>query len=555
MVNTYPTLHTPSRSGDAAPNPPADGETRTRLRHLADAYAARERLVPPLSRDELTAHADVLLAQQALEPDQRAFIALLLSNAVWREIVAAIPFERRMLLLPLCLSNRAVCRGERDEVGLICAHCGGCALDAILTEAHRLGTVTLIAEGATVVRMLLADGKIDAVVGVGCLESLEKLFPDMSRHAIPGLALPLLSSGCQDTTLDSDWLFELLRLDAPNAGAALPDLDDLQARVRAWLSPEALATQFALPTTQVERLALAWLAIGGKRWRPLLAVAVYAVLRSEAEIEATRLTAIAIEALHKASLIHDDIEDGDTVRYGHPTVHAAHGIPIAINVGDFLIGEGYRILLALSIDTTTQVRMLKTVTEGHHALCRGQGEELAFAAAPGPLTLEAYLELCARKTGAAFEVAILLGAIQGGADEATCEPLRRFSRALGIAYQIRDDLADATLPDGGDLHANRPSILLALACECDAPGVVAARKAYFQRVKNADTTAARRLVIHLEAAGQLDRAEQLAEHHLHAAERALSDLHHAGLKRLLRRIAARLLETPRSSPSDVPHHE
>jgi geranylgeranyl diphosphate synthase type II len=542
MANSTLLHADPPSPADAPPLPPADPETCARWRQWIADYVSRERLVPPLSHDELSAHATWLIGHHAIPEAQRAFVSLLISNAVWQDVVAAVPFERRLLLLPLCLSNRDVCRGERDDIGLICAHCGGCELDRIVKEAHRLGMVTLIAEGATVVRMLLADGRIDAVLGVGCIHTLERIFPAMSQHAIPGLAIPLLTTGCHSTTLDCDWLFELLHLRAANASALLPDLDRLHAIVHEWMTPAALAAGLAPPATQVERLARDWLAIGGKRWRPLLTAAVYAVLRGEADIAATHLTALAVESLHKASLIHDDIEDGDASRYGQTTLHITHGIPIAINVGDYLIGEGYRLLLALTLDPATQLRMLQTVAAGHHALCQGQGEELAFAASPGPLTLESYTRLCERKTGAAFEVAILLGAIQGGADEATCEPLRRFSRALGVAYQIRDDLADATLPAGGDLHANRPSILLALACESEDPRVVSARKTFWMRRDDAAEETARQLVASLKASGQLERAGQLAEHHLHAAERALSELHHGGLKRLLRRIASRLLE-------------
>ena len=209
----------------ALPLPPADPATLAQWRCWAAAHVVRERLLPPLSRDELVAHADWLVRQHDLPPEHKILVALLVSNAVWHSVVAAVPFDRRLLLLPLCLSNRAMCRGERDEVGLICAHCGACVLDRIVREAHRLGMVTLIAEGATVVRMLLSDGKIDAVIGVGCLDTLTRLFPDLSRHAIPGIGMPLLTTGCQDTTLEVESLLELMREQAPHSSARLPDLD------------------------------------------------------------------------------------------------------------------------------------------------------------------------------------------------------------------------------------------------------------------------------------------------------------------------------------------
>ena len=476
----HPMHETPAEA--ALPLPPADPAILAQWRRWADAHVAREHLLPPLSRDELVAHADWLVRHHGLPPEHMNLVALFVSNAVWSGVVAGVPFDRRLLLLPLCLSNRALCRGERDEVGLICAQCGACVLNIIVREAHRLGMVTLIAEGASVVRMLLADGKIDAVIGVGCLDTLTRLFPDLSRHAIPGIGVPLLTTGCQATTLEVESLLELMREQAPHSSARLPDLDTLERTVRAWMTPEALDGTLGDPAaTEVERLARRWLATGGKRWRPLLTVAVQAVLRGETAIGEARLTALAVECLHKASLIHDDIEDGDSERYGQPTLHTVHGIPEAINVGDFLIGEGYRLLLDLPLDAATKVRMLQTTAAGHHAMCLGQGEELAFASPPAPLCLAAFIQLCERKTGAAFEVAILLGAVQGGADEETCAPLRRFSRALGVAYQIRDDLADAARPAGGDLDARRPSVLLALACESDDPRVATALQAFWRR--------------------------------------------------------------------------
>ena len=103
-------------------------------------------------------------------------------------------------------------------------------------------------------------------------------------------------------------------------------------------------------------LARDWLARDGKRWRPYLATAIWMALESEGRAEAPAFTAdvrklaVAIECFHKASLIHDDIEDGDDVRYGAPTLHAEHGVAVAINIGDLLLGEGYRLLGELEVD-------------------------------------------------------------------------------------------------------------------------------------------------------------------------------------------------------------
>ena len=96
-----------------------------------------------------------------------------------------------------------------------------------------------------------------------------------------------------------------------------------------------------------DAIAREWLARAGKRWRPYLATCcgLWVALESDgrrrrraAGRRASKL-AVAVECFHKASLIHDDIEDGDLARYGEPTLHAEHGVPVALNVGDLLLGR------------------------------------------------------------------------------------------------------------------------------------------------------------------------------------------------------------------------
>jgi len=111
------------------------------------------------------------------------------------------------------------------------------------------------------------------------------------------------------------------------------------------------------PLAATEAIAYDFLAKGGKYSRPFITLAAYDALMggkcsrpADAERECRRLSdtvrraAISIESFHKASLVHDDIQDSDEFRYGRPTLHIAHGVPTAINVGDFLIGLGYRLV-------------------------------------------------------------------------------------------------------------------------------------------------------------------------------------------------------------------
>ena len=94
---------------------------------------------------------------------------------------------------------------------------------------------------------------------------------------------------------------------------------------------------------------------------PFLAVAAFQALRTDPGAplpDGLRKLAVAVECFHKASLIHDDIEDGDATRYGEQTLHEKYGIAVALNVGDLLIGEGYRMLAACDIPAAQKAEML-----------------------------------------------------------------------------------------------------------------------------------------------------------------------------------------------------
>ena len=174
-----------------------------------------------------------------------------------------------------------------------------------------------------------------------------------------------------------------------------------------------------------------------------------------------------MECFHKASLIHDDIEDDDRARYGEPTLHMEHGTAVALNVGDLLVGEGYRLLAECeSVHASVRGEMIKIASAGHRTLCLGQGAELSWAHAPAPLTPLQVVEIFRRKTAPAFEVALRLGAALADADDDVHRTLTKYSEALGIAYQIKDDLEDLDAGHAGDdVRALRPSLPLAIAFE------------------------------------------------------------------------------------------
>ena len=547
-------LHSPrpGEAGRLASAPvPSDRSQRDRLLAAARTYVAARRPVPPFSIDELRTHSDQILAATGAGEQFRKFIAILISNEAWRETVASVPFDQRLLLLPKCLRCEAECAGSIDALGLVCADCGKCPIHGLKTEAERLGYTVLVAEGAAVVMALIRDRQIEAVLGVSCLAALESIYPLMESAAVPGIAIPLLRDGCSETAVDVDWVWDAIHLNGTGAAPRL-NIDALRREVESWFSPDALQETFGPATGETERIARAWLAKTGKRWRPLLAVCAYRAISGRRETplpDPIRRVALAVECFHKASLVHDDIEDGDDFRYGEQTLHQQHGTPIALNVGDFLLGEGYRLIAESGLDAPARAAMLQAAARGHRDLTIGQGSELCWARRPGPLSAADVLEIFRRKTAPAFEVALRLGAIAGGATGEVWEVLHRYSEALGIAYQIRDDLKDCR--EGGDpndLLAMRPSILLAIAHERSEGDTRAFFDAVWRR-SGRPAPAAREVLRRLEALGVEGEAERLMRTHEEEAMRCLEPLTNADLKGLLRRVIFRIFRRPRNGGS------
>ena len=173
-------------------------------------------------------------------------------------------------------------------------------------------------------------------------------------------------------------------------------------------------------------IAMEFMRRGGKRLRPRLCKAVFERCGGIGDIAPV---CDAVECFHKASLVHDDIQDGDEIRYGRPTVWKEHGVAVAIAVGDWLVAHGYQ-LIAKSGFAGVPAMVAATV-DSHVRLCEGQGDDVMGSGD--------YVSVCERKTGEAFALAAQLGALAAGADDAK---FRRYGLAYGILFQINDDMAD-----------------------------------------------------------------------------------------------------------------
>lgn len=520
------------------------------MKELAARTVEELDLVPPMTMPELKEHAARVRVKAGLDAIYDDYLAVLLNNAAWRDTLAQIPYDRRLLLIPKCLRVEEHCPAPFDEFGLLCKECGLCSIQDFTVEAERLGYAVLVAEGSAIVRSMIETGRIEAIVGVSCLNVLEKSFPHMEAAAVPGVAIPLLQDDCINCTVDLDWVWDVIHLTSDDQTYRL-DLEALKSDVQSWFSRESLTRLMGEPADVTAEIAQDWMARSGKRWRPYLATCTHLALHWDqhkdepAICDDLKKLGIAIECFHKASLIHDDIEDGDEKRYGAATLHVEHGEAVAINVGDFLLGEGYRLLAELDVAPEVRVAMLKLAAEGHVTLSRGQGTELAWARSPEPLSSVEVLEIFRQKTVPAFEVALRLGAMLGGADDEVHSVLREYSDALGIAYQIRDDLDDfAGGGDSDDLADLRPSLLLAIALKrAKTDEDRALMESLWRRERRFDEVADEVHAL-LQRGQVVDKASNLLAAYEEQAVRSLRFLHHATLKGLLRRVVGKIF--PRS---------
>jgi hypothetical protein len=215
----------------AQSNVPNDRRTRERLKVMTTAAVRELNLVPPLPMQELREHAATLRARLGTDPVYDDYVAVLLNNAAWHDTLARIPYDRRLLLLPKCLRVEEHCPAPFDEFGLLCKECGLCSIQDLTVEAERLGYAVLVAEGSAIVRKMVETGRVEAVVGVSCLNVLERSFPHMEAAAVPGIAIPLLQDDCINCTVDMDWVWDVIHLSAEDQTYRL-DLDGLQTEVQ-----------------------------------------------------------------------------------------------------------------------------------------------------------------------------------------------------------------------------------------------------------------------------------------------------------------------------------
>ncbi|MBI5287918.1 MAG: polyprenyl synthetase family protein [Chloroflexi bacterium] len=179
---------------------------------------------------------------------------------------------------------------------------------------------------------------------------------------------------------------------------------------------------------------------GGKMLRPALCL--LACEAVDGDVARAFPAAAAIELLHNFTLIHDDIEDASDTRHGRETLWRRHGVPLAINAGDGMFVRAQLTMLGLEqigVPADRALEAARVLNEAAVLLCEGQHADISFESRDR-VSLSEYEAMIAGKTASLIGASAQIGAIAGGADDATCRALGEFGRMLGMAFQIQDDV-------------------------------------------------------------------------------------------------------------------
>ncbi len=557
---------------------PETRELRLRIRGwCAEAASLFDRALPP-SKDFLAGQARQLLEREQLAVGYLGWTMVGLASAFWERHVAAVPVSRRLFLVPPLDAGDA----SRPWAQL-------------RSRAESLGYQVMTTDDAARILQKLLQGSVDAVVGVASLDVLEKALDRFLSPGIPCVAVPLMSTDGGATGVDDAWVQEMLELRGSDTPPLPPSYVHLMRGAAQLLSAAELSRLCSLdhserdgqtspavevrsetdpyPLTATETIAHDFLRKGGKHSRPFITLATYDALTGAQATQANgaaimagwpdgvRRTALSIETFHKASLVHDDIEDDDDFRYGDPTLHRRYGAATAINVGDYLIGLGYRLVSCertrLGADVVAEV--LDCLARAHMRLAEGQGAELMWRDGGNKrLTAQDALHIYALKTSPAFEAAMAAGARLAGRGAEYDAAIHQFAHDLGIAFQILNDLKDWTndpdnkLAAGADILGGRPTLLWALALETLSPAqadelheLLAA-----DTPQNQDRRLARARELY-QVANVFHQADQLVEKHRLRAEQLARQIEPDPLRRLLLFLIDRVLERPHEPATDA----
>jgi len=285
----------------------------------------------------------------------------------------------------------------------------------------------------------------------------------------------------------------------------------------------------------VPELARYLIEAGGKRLRPMLTVAA-ALLFGRSNGAHVRFAA-AVEFMHNATLLHDDVVDESDLRRGQPAARIVWGNQASVLVGDFLLGQAFMMMVE-----TRDIEALGVLARAAAIMAEGEVFQLAktrdFATTP-----DEYQEVIRAKTAMLFEAAAEVGAMTGGADAAGREALKRYGAELGLAFQLVDDVLDyrgeaGTLGKntGDDLREGKMTLPIILALQAATP---AERQVIETALGDPEVSEAvlKQVIGILERHDTLGRTIDQAQAHARAAREALRGLPASEMHTLLGDVA------------------
>lgn len=213
---------------------------------------------------------------------------------------------------------------------------------------------------------------------------------------------------------------------------------------------------------------------GGKRVRPILAYAAALAVKPGIDLAIVDPIAASLESLHSYSLVHDDLPamDDDDLRRGKPTCHIAFNEATAILAGDGLQTLAFELLTNTHLDSRVQVELVRTLVQGSGAEGMVLGQAIDLAAVDHQLDLAQLETMHRHKTGALIRASVAMGAICAGADRQQLQALDNYAAAIGLAFQVQDDILDVisdtdTLgkQQGADIARNKPTYVSLLGLD------------------------------------------------------------------------------------------
>lgn len=213
---------------------------------------------------------------------------------------------------------------------------------------------------------------------------------------------------------------------------------------------------------------------GGKRVRPVLAYAAALAINPEIDVARIDPIAAALECLHSYSLVHDDLPamDDDDLRRGKPTCHKAFNEATAILAGDGLQTLAFELITQSNFAAPIQVQLVRQLAQASGAAGMVLGQAIDLAAVDKQLSLVELETMHRHKTGALIRASAAMGATAAGASAEQLEQLDRYASAIGLAFQVQDDILDVTADtatlgkqQGADIARNKPTYVALLGLE------------------------------------------------------------------------------------------